>query len=167
MTDEGISHHGHPYLTQRDIDLLMCVSKWMETAQKWNESYSYRVSWIPSEADYAKSRLFWRIRSGKDPLLEPPPTSFSCPWYELVELLEPHDCWDVHFPEGQVVVNQCAYNLVRTDGEKRLVGFHSYRFWLWQEGKVTGIGVDGPRETNIDQWWLQRDTTLESWPEGS
>jgi hypothetical protein len=37
-----------------------------------------------------KSALFARLLAGKDPLPYPPPTSFSYPWYELIEQPGPH-----------------------------------------------------------------------------
>jgi len=37
-----------------------------------------------------KSALFWRLLNGKEALASPPPHSFSCPWYEVIEEAGPH-----------------------------------------------------------------------------
>lgn len=50
----------------------------------------YGDDWFPTISDWTKSALFERIRSGKDPLPEPPPLGYSCPWYAVVEDQTPH-----------------------------------------------------------------------------
>ena len=96
------SHHGTPDLFERDIKLLIDYQLWIKTANEASEKLFQRTgfknsyhkdTWIPSQADMTKSRLFWRIRSGLQPLPEAPPTAYSCSWYELIEIPGPHDCW--------------------------------------------------------------------------
>ncbi|MHB1641936.1 MAG: hypothetical protein ACYCS8_04675 [Acidithiobacillus sp.] len=44
-----------------------------------------------------KSALFWRLLNGKAPLPMPPPTSYSYPWYEIIEEPGPHRVGDIGF----------------------------------------------------------------------
>jgi hypothetical protein len=112
------SHHGHPDLFERDIQLLQHYQKWLETAKA--TGLSHYQNWTPSYVDMLKSRLFWRIRSGKDPLPEAPPTAYSCPWYELIEVPGPHDIWEEirvygpnqGFPKKFCSVAQCSYQVI-------------------------------------------------------
>ena len=78
------SHHGTPELFERDIKLLENYQLWVKTAtdaaQKEFERTGYESSymkdkWIPSVPDMLKSRLFWRIRYGLQPLPAAPPTA--------------------------------------------------------------------------------------------
>ncbi len=60
------------------------VLKWIRTAVAAGYGYG-SPGWLPCEPDFSKSALFERLRSGKEPLAEPPPLGLSCPWYGLVE----------------------------------------------------------------------------------
>lgn len=44
-----------------------------------------------------KSALFWRLLNGKDPLIVPPPTRYSYPWYEIIEDSGAHQVYDIGF----------------------------------------------------------------------
>ncbi len=44
-----------------------------------------------------KSALFWRLLNGKEPLPMPPPTSYSYPWYEIIEEPGPHQVGNIGF----------------------------------------------------------------------
>lgn len=84
------SHHGAPDLFERDVVLLEHAMLWIRTVREAGNP-SYTADWVPrGRADYLKSRLFWRIRSGKTPLQYAPPCAYSCPWYELIEEDRPH-----------------------------------------------------------------------------
>jgi hypothetical protein len=71
-----------------------------------------------------KSALFARLLEGKEPLPFPPPTSFSYPWYDLVELPGPHTVSSVGGTanlaallngdmgtgcERKILINQCVW----------------------------------------------------------
>jgi hypothetical protein len=87
------AHHGPPILTDRDLHILDAMVKWIATARAGYKN----PEWLPSEVDIRKSRLFWRLRSGKEPLPAPPPKAYSCPWYEVVEEERAHWAYnDVH-----------------------------------------------------------------------
>jgi len=74
------------------------VFTWIRTARAagtgWMDRDSTDLDWfgLPTEADVLKSALLHRILGDpelgvapKDPLPEPPPTSYSYPWYELMD----------------------------------------------------------------------------------
>lgn len=185
----GYAHHGKPILTKDMLDACNAMSKWIQTAREAQKKFGgsgYGDDWIPTEPDIIKSRLFWRIRSGVEPLAVPPPRCFSCPWYEVVEIDEPHDIWDVHgsvmtladllHREGNnkefIVCGQCGYDVheVIKDKEEYIVGYHSYRFRLWLDKERTKAGWEElqkqpnfNKETwHIHEYWLiQREPSLE------
>ena len=157
MTDlaaDAGAHHGIPLLTTGDMMLLGAMRLWIETVRKIDR---YGIEWLPSDVDMLKSRLFWRIRSGKQPLPEPPPTAYSCPWYELIEDDRPHWAYDMWVnPHGDTcAISQCGY-AVEVFGENRypeVVRFGSYRFktWMGDSPYGPGLGKVTPRG-----WWIQR-----------
>jgi hypothetical protein len=145
------SHHGAPDLFERDIKLLQAYQLWVKTAndaaeaqfKKTGQKSSYaKDTWVPSYPDMLKSRLFWRIRSGKDPLPEPPPTAYSCSWYELIEVPGPHDVWEEirvfdkdHFlgSKGPVCsVAQSLYEVLEQHEDGTLIlKYNCYKFKAW------------------------------------
>jgi hypothetical protein len=146
----GVGHHGPPVLTERDVYIAEALVQWIQIAQK-----KYGPTWFPNYVDIQKSRLFWRLRSGKELLEEPPPTAFSCPWYELVEEPDrPHWAYDGHLHEGQIYLAQCRYDLLEYDIETKVhvVAFGSYVFRCWQ----------GPSPHGPFGWYVQRDLQLEA-----
>lgn len=162
------SHHGAPDLFERDIKLLQDYQLWIKTANKaaqktlkrnGYESSYLKDRWFPSVADMLKSRLFWRIRSGKQPLPAAPPAAYSCAWYELIEVPGPHDCWpeEIHTykPDGTgtgkmktnrplASINQCMYDLIEEypDGSMLLEYSDYYRFKAWNGMVPTRTLVD-------------------------
>ncbi|OFC61806.1 hypothetical protein BAE30_03790 [Acidithiobacillus caldus] len=77
-----------------------------------------------------KSALFWRLLNGKEPLPSPPPTSFSYPWYGVVEDPGPHavdvwtKCYGQPLPEklarmrgtsveNRIFLNECGWTVAR------------------------------------------------------
>jgi hypothetical protein len=143
LDDRAGSHHGDPDLLNRDIRLLAAYTKWVTTARR----AGYAANWLPGEVDWLKSRLFWRIRSGKEPLESPPPTCYSCPWYEVIEMpAEEHSTFEavrIYEDEGKRVVRiaQCSYDVIKEgmmDGIENaaIVGFGPYRFKTWNADKT-------------------------------
>lgn len=163
--EPNYAHHGAPILTQRDFNICLAMSKWIATVRAESakgRAPGYWPDWVPSEADIAKSRLFWRIRSGKEPLPEPPPRAYSCPWYEVVEEIDrAHWCYDdVHVGDQWVSIAQCPYDVVEWEsaGTPRIVRFNCWRFRLWrgsQDAPTFSGGVPGIR--TLQGWWLQRE----------
>lgn len=124
------SHHGTPLLTNRDISLLEAYNLWVKI---WFENGGNRNFCLPNHADWLKSRLFWRIRSGKKPLEYPPPRAFACPWYELIEIKGPHAAYDIlEEQDGKMHIAGCAYEILgKTRDDKWKLGFGPYRFKAW------------------------------------
>jgi hypothetical protein len=144
-----VSHHGPPVLTRRDVAICQAMSRWIDIARE-----KYGPDWLPAGADIEKSRLFWRLRSGKEPLDHPPPCAFSCPWYEVIE--EPHrphwafEAWEM---EGAFYIAQNPYEVLERNaqGVPSRVGFGPWSFRCWE----------GPLETNpeVKGWWIQIEIT--------
>lgn len=156
------SHHGTPDLFERDIKLLLDYQKWVKTVRE--SGYTQYTDWTPSHIDMLKSRLFWRIRSGKEPLSSPPPTCYSCPWYELIEVPGPHDVWEVirvystdeGYNKPTAYVAQSAYNVIEQDPDFLILEKNGYKFKAWNgmiptkslakdfEGKSTCVDTQHP-----------------------
>ncbi|MEQ1558942.1 MAG: amino acid permease [Methyloglobulus sp.] len=133
-------------LTERDLFICIAMTKWIQTAR---QTRYYKGSWLPSDIDIAKSRLFWRLRSGKEPLPSPPPTAYSCPWYELIDEKRPHWAYDVHQSVGHMYFAQCQYDVIERDdtGLPSCVRFGQWLFECWQ-------GID-PYQGTHEGWWLR------------
>lgn len=178
VSDGVLASPSPPAMPTRDARgtrLWEAMSLWIKTARTWNPQY--RDRWYPHGADFKKSRLFWRIRSGRQPLPEPPPCAFSCPWYEVVEEDQPHWCSDVSpssmWEDAQysprlgptVQINQCSYQLLHKVTEtEAIVQYGSYRYWLWKgEKDRTGTltlerpeGGTAEMTISVKRWFLQR-----------
>lgn len=162
------SHHGIPDLLMRDMKLICYFKKWVSTVRN---AKGYDTKWLPSEIDCLKSRLFWRIRSGKDPLKDAPPTCFSCPWYEVIEIPGPHSTIDpirIFDDEGKkyVSVAQCRYELIESasmDGQDNAatIGFGPYRFKAWNATKEYDTVANGfPGKTSRVVGHIQIDNPV-------
>lgn len=151
-TENAHAHHGEPMLTKRDLSIAQSVVGWIRAVRETG----HNEGWLPDGADFIKSRLFWRVRSGKKPLLHAPPTCFSCPWYEVVEEAGPHSTFDGGIFEWEpgkrlLSIAQCGYTIVEesADGREFLVEFNTYRFRVWR----------APSTFNPERedWVIQRD----------
>ena len=153
--DDTGAHHGVPILTRRDLFICQSLIKWVQTARA-ADNICYGPDWLPNRVDIAKSRLFWRIRSGKEPLPEAPPRAYSCPWYELVEEPErPHWVSEV-WTDGEICsIAQCRYDVEKWSDDRKpeIVKFRSYRFKVWE-----GDSYDSPSLGKMAPhgWWIQR-----------
>ena len=153
--DDTGAHHGAPILTRRDLFICQSLITWVQTVRA-SGGLGYGPDWLPNRVDIAKSRLFWRIRSGKEPLPEPPPRAFSCPWYELVEEPErPHWVSEL-WTDGEICsIAQCRYDVEKwsDDRQPEIVKFGSYRFKVWE-----GDSYDSPSLGKMAPhgWWIQR-----------
>lgn len=116
------------------------VVTWIRTASAAGYGWP---NWLPCQPDFHKSALLERLRSGLDPLDEPPPLGLSCPWYALIEDPGPHyvmDAWkdDRVVGAGHWVALQNVYEVVEERGERDFVvrdAGHdtTYRFRLWHD----------------------------------
>jgi hypothetical protein len=145
--DHGVAHHGPPILTPRDEQICLAMAEWIHIARAAKDRMGYGPDWVPSGADICKSRLFWRLRSGKKALKHPPPTAYSCPWYELIDEAErPHWTMELWTQDGIAYVAQCGYKVeqANTDGRPMIVSYGPYRF-----------GVSKGPKDGKDGWWIQ------------
>lgn len=129
----------------REVAICMAMTEWIRVAGKERNG----ADWLPGAADICKSRLFWRLRSGKPALPSPPPTAYSCPWYELIdEPGRPHWAYDLAEWGGETAVAQCRYRVLQRDdaGKPSRLAFGPYEFRVWL-GKSPYSDHDG--------WWLQ------------
>ena len=158
--ETNLAHHGSPIFTTRDLHISECVVRWIQIAREYG-GIGYGDAWWPSRVDFEKSRLFWRLRSGKDPLPAPPPTCFSCPWYEVVEEPSPHWVMEgaavslaafskVNDDRPRFAFGQCLYVIESEDdaGQPETVSFGPWKFRCWQ-------GTHPSNET-FTGWYLQR-----------
>ena len=140
------AHHGTPDLTNRDITLLHHFRVWIDTVRAVKPKYEghYGPQWLPGPIDILKSRLFWRIRSGKKPLDFPPPTCYSCPWYEVVEISDyAHSIGEENRETSgnRLVVAQDCYDILEKHDNYWIVSFGPYKFKAWNaDVKWTGLG---------------------------
>lgn len=158
------SHHGPPVLLTRDINLLEAYTEWVTTVRK--ESHrGYGEHWLPGYPDWIKSRLFWRIRSGKKPLKYAPPTCWSCPWYEVIEMPEVHTTIEpirIIDDEGKIFacVAQCKYGVVQSGSlegpdHAATISYGHYHFKVWNANHTykTEQYVDGVMREGEDTRW--------------
>ena len=155
---------------------LWNLIKWIHIARDARSSMTLGMpNWIPGHVDLLKSRLFWRLRSGKDPLPYPPPTAYSCPWYELIDEADrPHWAYECHVHKpgepgfwGKIehpVANiaQCRYEVLEWADEENsipsVVAFGRYVFNVFK-GPYETVRYDPQTKTAgktmIEGWWIQ------------
>lgn len=134
--------------TEREEWLAGIIIKWITVARK--EGYG-GPTFTPSLADFAKSALFERLRSGKEPLAEPPPVFLSCPYYGIVEDEGPHmvglglrdNQHNAHVDGDHIDLGwSLGWTITETKGENRYIVKDrykntSYRFHLWWDSNYT------------------------------
>lgn len=161
MSEEHIHycHHDTLALTERDITLMYAFQLWVDTVRK---SPRYSEAWLPSEIDIIKSRLFWWIRSGNTPLPHPPPTAYSCPWYEVITETGLHGALELSImpPEGfngvfagKINISQCMYNLIdKISDEELIVGFGPYKWRATRSLELYAkrLALYNPRQPDIE-----------------
>ena len=134
--------------------LLIKFIKVVRDTNSGQERLYYSKNWLPSDADISKSALLERMRSGLEPLAEPPPLGYSCPWYAVVEDAGPHYLYDCYFKEDETIVHalQHVYNVVEKSEYYYIVKDAkydtSYRFkifydseWEHPTAKILGKGA--------------------------
>lgn len=154
---------------EEQIKLMRAYHLWVQTVRQETGS----EDWEPSEPDIQKSRLFWRIRAGYLPLPWAPPRAYSCPWYEVVEDMGNHACFECHRsrrfdPPNTWVVAQCAYKHIEDRGvDEYIVGYGEYRFLIFRdvEQYARQIAVQNPHVENAAQIMLERtkNTPSQGW----
>ncbi|MDD2748053.1 MAG: hypothetical protein PHG39_10955 [Acidithiobacillus ferrooxidans] len=109
-----------------------------------------------------KSALFWRLLNGKEPLLMPPPTSYSYPWYEIIEEPGPHQVGDIGFRaygkplggelaalrgmdhEDHLFINQCGWTVLSHNAaaQEMLDALQSGDFTLADQNRLMAAGPE-------------------------
>lgn len=128
-------------ISEAEMAMARHVVTWIRTARA--AGYG-GPDWLPNDVDCHKSALLERLRSGKDPLPEPPPLGMACPWYALIEDAGPHYVFDVwrgdassqFVPRDTLVALQSLYKIETEKSETDFIvrdARHetSYRFRLW------------------------------------
>lgn len=178
LGEEAGAHHGDPTLFERDVKLLQACMLWIHTARGCGR-LGYGPNWLPGHVDFLKSRLFWRIRSGKAPLPSAPPTSYSCPWYEVVEDGVPHSTgpanWTHFYPVGSeffgktlerglASINQCLYDIIDERDGAYVVGYGPWRFRVYSGTyDQTYLDANQKAATRAEPtWYIQRAPELEA-----
>lgn len=155
-------------VTAEERTLFRQIMLWIRTVRETGAKYGnplYGPDWLPSDSDFDKSALLERIRSGLQPMDEPPPVGFACPWYALVEDAGPHWVLDVRIDPTMLgeelrdtaIINQNGFTIYERRGETEfVVGDRrgtSYRFRLWYDAEWRHpSGVYRPNEGG---WFMQ------------
>lgn len=99
--------------------VLQCVQRWLQIREDFEGAFP--ASAVQLAVDMSHSALLQRLLEGKEPFEDPPPLSYSDPWYELLEY-GTAACSAQLFPEvGQVLINQEAWNLLEDLGGQAFV----------------------------------------------
>lgn len=172
------------YADPAALAIAQGVVRWIVAARAagYPSGLASNPGWFPASSDYIKSALWERIRSGKEPLAEPPPRGMACPWYALVEDPGPHyvnevmeladDHWLRDLGDGGrderplITALQNIYEIVERVNEKDFVvrdAAHqptSYRFRLWYDPDYTQHGWTMPGHEPLRGGWLLCNVAL-------
>lgn len=98
-------------LTQDQIDwVVVQVSKWANVASHRNRSHGGHYAVTPADVDH--SALLRRLLAGQPFHPIPPPTSFSSPWYSLVETGQDTKCEVKLFGRVEMMDDGKGYTLM-------------------------------------------------------
>lgn len=149
-------------IDESHLNLMRSYQLWVETVRQVPR---YGPTWEPNDIDIAKSRLFWRIRSGYQPLPWAPPTAYSCPWYEVVEDMGNHSCFECwRGPETSPighdywVIAQCVYDQIEELADNQyIVGYGEYRFLIFRDvaAEAKRIAELNPHSQDCEHRMLQ------------
>lgn len=124
----------------KDIDALL---RWLSIRAE--HGYEFPDNYYQFGADIGHSALLRRLLDGKEPLPDPPPRSFSYPWYSLIEDGEgfPMEVWEGHpklfsdYPA--LVIDQCGcWKILEKISDTEWIATYSYGKGdkvMWAEGK--------------------------------
>lgn len=138
-----------------DIKLLF---KWLKIREFNGSSFPNDVDGLFVTAN--KSSLLDRMLKGKDPLLYPPPKSFSYPWYDLMETGEGYPL-DVSRTEGMekdifgdaIIINQSVWILLREEGPEDWIVTYEYGPHM---SKITFDGEWRVNKQENGSWLIKR-----------
>lgn len=125
-------------LTNAEHSLVLSAVEWTKTRMKLGFNQS------PSREDVSKSALFRRLRDGKAPLTNAPPTNYGYPWYALVDTNQIHRVKiDLqHADIDKVGINGCQWSIIdRPDADTFVVSHAglSDMFILWDRNAENDV----------------------------
>jgi hypothetical protein len=146
----------------KDIDIFL---RWLEIKQKYQDSYPSDITCLRISS--MKSSLLERMLSGIEPLPIPPPTSFSYPWYKLIEdgVDYPYEVFELKGPFEKLfnykilVINQSFWHIINKLGDD--IWEVTYHYKEFNEDKIvpktwivksTGIRNEGGLNP-FDKFW--------------
>ena len=138
-------------------ELASAITKWVEIRQANYQPLPQDSNQLLS--DIMHSRLLRRLLAGKEPLPEPPPTSASQPWYELIE--DGHgECYEVYEvkPEDALYPGEPAL-LVNQDSRWRIINKLSDAEYIARHGKTPSryrVWVSKPDEPYLPRWSIEK-----------
>jgi len=100
--------------------ILDCILVWLMICEQNGRKFPEDLTRLRIEMGH--SALLRRLMAGKNPLPEPPPKSFSYPWYELIEngFANPVDVWETKgtrdaatYGDDWLFINQSRWPIVR------------------------------------------------------
>lgn len=109
------------YTNSIDIEKLF---RWLEIREQ--NGLPFPTSLLTFQIDATKSSLLRRILNGDEPLPEPPPCSFSYPWYYLVEngSAQSSDVWienEILQPKTALIINQFIWEVKERTSEDEFI----------------------------------------------
>lgn len=117
------------------------------------------------EIDAEHSTLLQRLLDGEKPLDEPPPLTFSSPWYSLIDEGEgvAFEAFEPPTGQGELVINQCSKwrILERFEDEEGWIvtygsGKHVFKVFRSTVERTSIAGGNGPHKVDIAVWKLER-----------
>lgn len=139
---------------------IQCLIDWLKIRQEQGQTVPTNAEDFAAEVDH--SALLRRLIEGKQPLPNPPPLSYSYPWYELMEKgwAIPTEVWEGNekFNAEQqfqaLVINQQPWRIVDKRGPEDFLvtygdGQRMFRCW------VTGLAADD-KGTARKSWKIEK-----------
>jgi len=146
----------------KDINIFL---KWIEICQKHGRDVM--SDYTSLRINSHKSALLERMLSGLDPLPNPPPLSFSYPWYTLIEdgidypleVFKPSAQFTEYFKHPMLVINQSFWRIVKEIGPDEWEVTYTYNesdkkvtapdTWIVKCVGIRNEGGDSP----FDKFW--------------
>ena len=142
--------------------ILYCILVWLSICGENGRAFPESLVRLRIEMEH--SALLQRLIEGKNPLPEPPPLSFSYPWYDLIdkgwavpfEVLDSKGtCAEKTFGDRALFINQTRWRIVRRPKKGEWVVRHIRAPGLW---RVWESGIrsyqDGGKE--VKQWSMEK-----------
>lgn len=141
-------------MMSKDIDALV---RWLNIRAQ--HGYEFSRDQYQFFADIDHSALLRRLLEGKEPLPEPPPRSFSYPWYSVIEDGEgsPIEVWEsppkLFRDYPALIIDQFDWKILEKISDTEWIATYAYGRGdkvKWAEGKwrIYQIGSRVPQNPN-------------------